>query len=260
DLYKQDQSNQQIYSKNNISTSRGAALRYENEDFDHVQLSINPRIIYLRKLYLAISIQLTLIGIFSFLCHQYQELETHLKQNYIYFWICIGGTIAIGVFGLCFRKQIRIFPFNVVCMLLWTLCFGMTLIYILSLGNTIVGLMAFILLSSLVLSQFFYSLTVRYELTYQGSSVFIFGAQLIVFHIFTVLSNISFFYMLFVYFLGFVFAFYLIFDTQSRITGPDYDFSKEEWISGTVLVYIDVMILITRIGDLLRNMLTKKQD
>lgn len=146
-------------------------------------------------------------------------------------------------------------------MFFWTIFFGMVLVYAVSINKeSIVGLMVFVLLASLMLSQFLYTLTVRYELTYQGTTLFVFGAQIINFHLFTLFSTLTFYQMVIISFFGFIFAFYLIFDTQSRVAGPDYDFNKEEWKSGTVLVYMDVFLLVLRIGDLLRTMLTKKQD
>ncbi|EGR30125.1 hypothetical protein IMG5_141220 [Ichthyophthirius multifiliis] len=206
------------------------------------------------------SIQLSIISILAFLIHKNKDLESHLANNYIYLWISMTFTILICFFGLFFRSRIQTKPINYICMFLWTVSFGMTLIYILSIGKTILGVMSFILFTGLVISQLLYTLTVRYELTYQGSTLFLFGTQLIVFHIFTLLSNISFIQMILVSFLGFVFAFYLIFDTQSNVTGPQIDFNKEEWASGSVLVYMDIILLIMRVGDLLRSMFTKKQD
>lgn len=81
---------------------------------------------------------------------------------------------------------------------------------------------------------------------------------MVVFHIFTLFSDLSFFKMLGISFLGVLFAFYLIFDTQSRLAAPDYDFNKEEWKSGAVLVYLDIFLLFLRISDLLKTTIDKK--
>ncbi|KAL4502368.1 hypothetical protein ABPG72_011955 [Tetrahymena utriculariae] len=253
------------FNYGNISPNKNTISRLQNQNLitegDQAQLTVNPRIVYLRKLYFALFMQLLIIGIFALFVHVYVNLRAHLQQNYAYFWVSLAGAAIIGILGLFFRQAIRKSPINYICMFLWTIFFGIVLVYAVSINkDSIVGLMIFVLLASLMLSQFLYTLTVRYELTYQGTTLFVFGAQILNFHIFTLFTNLSFYQMIIISFFGFIFAFYLIFDTQSRVAGPDYDFNKEEWRSGTVLVYMDVFLLILRIGDLLRTMLTKKQD
>jgi predicted membrane channel-forming protein YqfA (hemolysin III family) len=94
-------------------------------------------------------------------------MHTHFTDNYVYFWVALGMTVLLGIFGIFTRSTVRKSPINFLVMILWTLSFGMVLIYASTIAkDAVTGLMLFTLLSTLVLGQFIYTLTVRYELTY----------------------------------------------------------------------------------------------
>jgi len=49
-----------------------------------------------------------------------------------------------------------------------------------------------------------------------------------------------------------VFSFYLIYDTQTNVSGVKYDYEKDDYISGAVVVYSDVLILVLKMCELIR--------
>lgn len=51
-------------------------------------------------------------------------------------------------------------------MVLWTICFGTFIIYALISENSVFNLMCFLLLFSTILGQLFYTLLVKYQISY----------------------------------------------------------------------------------------------
>lgn len=67
--------------------------------------------------------------------------------------------------------------------------------------------------------------------------------------------------MIIVLILGFIFAYLLVLDTQTRVGSEEsYDWSGEEPFSGSILVYFDMFGLIVHQFDLLKNLIVSQRN
>jgi len=57
-----------------------------------------------------------------------------------------------------------------------------------------------------------------------------------------------------------VWAFYLVYDTQTIVSGAKYEWSRDDWVVGAVLVYMDVFILFLRLCELIRQLIIKERN
>lgn len=68
---------------------------------------MNPRVIYLRKLYAALFVQLLLITSLAVWIEYDYSIRDYFLDNPIFIWVSLGGIIFIAIFGLCARNKIR---------------------------------------------------------------------------------------------------------------------------------------------------------
>ena len=61
--------------------------------------------------------------------------------------------------------------------------------------------------------------------------------------------------MIFIALAEIVFAFYFIYDTQTVISGAKDDYDYEDCISGAILLYVDIVILLFKFCELVRDLL-----
>jgi protein lifeguard len=190
------------------------------------------RIPYLRKLYFMLFLQWLIVGIITFCAWYFADFKSFLAS---YKWIgAITGSVAIGIslFVLYARRPASRFPLNWIFYLLFTAALALTFAWFVAIGNSDVALMVFISAGAVSLSLFIYALTTKTELSYQGPSLFVLGAILLVFQIFLIFTDIRFDHMIFITMGEIVWSFYLIYDTQTIVSGAKYDWSKDDWVGG----------------------------
>ena len=60
--------------------------------------------------------------------------------------------------------------------------------------------------------------------------------------------------------LNVVFGFYLIYDTQTNISGTKHEWAKDDAYSGAALVYIDILVLGLRFCELVRQLIIRERN
>lgn len=104
--------------------------------------------------------------------------------------------------------------------------------------------MGIVALDIIYLSLYFYSMTTRVELNYHGATLFVLGAIFFSFELFMIFTRVNFNLLLLLSLLLGVLAFYVIYITQTTVTGVKSRYLNEDWISGTVFVYFEIILML----------------
>ncbi|CAD8190716.1 unnamed protein product [Paramecium pentaurelia] len=218
----------------------GEVCNFENQ--------FNSRVVYSRKLYQYLLIQMIVI-------YSYLEGKPWL------FWLCLFISIGTATMALIFRKDVAGFPWNWVVFVTFTLSISVVCGTLVALGDSVIGLLVFSSLASMVFFLFMYSLTVKRRLTYQGSILFISASILLIFEIFTIFTEVSLFWLSTVSLFAFLLAFLLIYDTYTNVnSGDQYDVNQADEVSGSVIIYWDVILLFLKMNELIKDYLVRERN
>ena len=232
----------------------------QDKNFLRKQSDSHPRIIFLRKLYSSLLIQLLLISIISFNAYYFEDFKSALISSPIIFSVCLILTLLSSLAVLIFRRAMAKFPFNLIVYTFFSLTLAFSLACIVSYYNSEGILMLFTSPASVVFALLIYVFTTKYEISYQGTALFVFAALLFNFQMFLIYTEIPFNILMYILIAEAIFSFYLVYDTQTLISGTKYNWQKDDWISGAVIVYIDVFILIIKFCELIRQLIIRDRN
>ena len=234
-------------------------LGYKTEAYEYSP-QVHPRILYIRKLYFMLSLQLLLVGIFTSSAYYSSQFKLFLSSHSWIFFVSLGLGVLILFMAFFFREKLKLPVINWIVFIFFTLCLSFNFSYLVSIDKSDLALMVFITTFFVNFSLLIYSLTTKIELTYQGASLFIFASLLFSLQIFLIFTAANFGGMILVLIGELIFSYYLVFDTQTLISGNLYNWDKEDWISGAVVIYIDIFFLFLRLCDLLRQLIFKERN
>ncbi len=231
------------------------------EDKQLLITQAHPRIKYLRKLYFLIFLQLFICGICTIFVYLFQELQEDISQIPSYLILIPLFLVLIMLLLIFFqRKLVSKTPLNILVFIAFTCFLAFSFAWLTALDETEILLMFLISACSIALSLFLYVLTTKTELTYQGASLFVLGAIFLVFQLFILFTETAIIYLICGLILDVVFGFYLIYDTQTSISGAKHDWEKDDAYSGAALVYIDIAVLVLRFCELVRQLIIRERN
>lgn len=222
---------------------------------------VHPRIKFLRKLYFLIFLQLLVCGILTISVYMVEELREELNQIPTYLiLIPLGMASVLLLLVFCQRKYVSKLPLNVLVYIVFTCFLAFFFAWITILDSTLIILMFLISACAIAFSLLIYVLTTKTELTYQGASLFVLGAIFLVFQIFILFTEAKVDYLICGVLINIVWGFYLIYDTQTNVSGVKYDWAKDDSFSGAVLIYMDVFVLVLRFCELVRQLVIRERN
>jgi len=222
---------------------------------------VHPRIKFLRKLYFLLFLQLLVCGICTITVYFVKELQEDLNQTPTYLLMIPLFLVFVMLMLIFFqRKFVSKIPLNILAFIVFTCFLAFSFAWITALDSTLLILMFLISACSIAFSLMIYTLTTKTELTYQGACLFVLGAIFIVFQIFILFTQANINYLICGLILNIVWGFYLIYDTQTSVSGSNYDWAKDDPYSGAVLIYIDIFILVLRLCELVRQLIIRERN
>jgi FtsH-binding integral membrane protein len=243
-------------AKNEYASSKNVQGTNSTEE---EKTPMHPRIKFLRKLYILLFVQLLIATALVFTVNMSSTFESALKASWFVFipfvLLLIGMCLSVWVV----RKKVTAAPLNWVIYVIFTALLAMTSAWGAAIGSSLLALNIFLTATLIVFSLFIYSLIVKAELTYQDAALFVVGSILATFELFLLFSKIRFDHLVFVAMGELIFAFYIIYDTQTMVNGTTM-WSPNEWVIGTVIIYADLIHLIMKFCDLIRNLIMKERS
>lgn len=219
---------------------------------------------FLRKLYFLVFIQL---GVCLWLTWAATQAGDFAKwvEDYSGFtlWTCLVLTIVLGLVAFLARAVVSKTPINWIVYLIFTLSLGFLLAYWQTTRNAsdpyvFLGVAT---VTAVILALFVHVLFTKRDLTFQSVSLYIFGAAFFVTLSFEIrLTDIP---MLHTYLFG-IFAclwgFYFAWENETVISGARVEWSKEDYVSYAVSIYLNVFTLVLGLADLIRQLIIKARS
>jgi hypothetical protein len=230
---------------------------YQSQKEEDFGFKTHPRISHLRKLYLLLFLQWSMAALITILAIQIDDFNDFLLENPIIFAISIIFLIIIIAMTFIFRSVASQFPLNILLYLLFSIGLAFSFAYAAIDDNSNACFMILISLWAVSLSLFIYVLTTKCEITYQGATLFILAAIFLVLEWFLFYTTTSVPVVFLVLIGAVIWGFYLIYDTQTIVSGVKYDWNKDDYVSGAVGIYMDVMVLGLRLCELLKNLVVR---
>ena len=218
------------------------------------------KVYFLQRLYFWLVIQYILIGVTCYCAYKFSDFSNFLKNeiSFTIVFFCIGViTLLVTYFG---KPKTNKIPLNLVCFILFTAGLAFTFAWIVVKGHPQICLMVFLTTGLIIMALFGSVMTTKSDLTYQSATLFIVGALLLSFNIFMIFTSVSFFLIIFVTLGLSLFAFFLVYATQTNIAGSKRLRTNDDPISGAVLIYIDFFVMIAKTCDLLRQLIIRERS
>ena len=155
--------------------------------------------------------------------------------------VCGIGGIILSCTLFCVQSLARKVPTNYYLMLAFTFCEAYMVAFVCAVvGDAKLVVAAAFMTAGIVVGLTVYALTTKQDFTVCGGMLFVVGAAFLMFSIFSVFFGPA--LRLVFCFLGVVlFGLYLVFDTQFIAGGGRHALSKEDYILGAVILYLDIL-------------------
>lgn len=232
----------------------------EEEDKQVFMLRTHPRISHLRKLYLMLAIQWTLAVVVTTIALRVEDFSDFLSENLVIYIIAILFLFLTLALAFFFRSAMSQFPLNALVYFLFTAALSLIFAYICVIDKSNTLLMILVGCWLITISLLVYVLTNKCEITYQGATLFIVAAIFIVLEGFLLYSSTRLVIIMLVSIAEVIWGFYLVYDTQTIVSGVKYDWIKDDYVSGAIGVYMDVIVLFLRLCELIKNLIVKERN
>lgn len=155
------------------------------------------------------------------------------------FFGIIGMLLACALF--CIPSLARKVPVNYGLMFAFTFCEAYMVAFSCAVVNDgMLVLQAALMTAAMVIALTFYALTTKKDFTVCGGMMFVISACFIMFGLFSWLMGPT---MRLIYCtIGVIlFGVYLVIDTQLICGGKRYELSKEDYVYGAIILYLDIL-------------------
>ena len=238
-------------NKNYGALTNDQELNNENINEDFIKKKI--RMGFIKKVYGILLIQLLLTSFIIMLAMINDSFKQFQKDNIWIYYLCIAGTLVIMIILLCYSNCARSVPTNYLLLFLFTIFES----YILSklcvnTNNPRTVLMAATMTVAIVLSLTLYACVTDTDFTTLGAVLFLCGMSLLIFSLFALFTSNKIIHMIIAALSVLLFSIYLVYDTQIIVGKGQYNISEDDYIIGSIIVYVDVIMIFSSILQLMR--------
>ena len=210
---------------------------------------------FIRKVYGILSFQLVITAIVCVLPLISTGFRTFLLSH---FWLAIvAGVVALAISCAlsCVPSIARSVPTNYILLMIFTVLEAYTVAFTCArVRDPLVVLAAAAMTAAVVIGLTLYAVFTKTDFTQCGGAMVVIGCAFMIFSLFSFLFGPT---MRLIYCaIGvIVFGLYLIFDTQYIVGGQNrkYSISKEDYIMGAMILYIDIINLFLFILEILKG-------
>ncbi len=228
----------------------------ENQDLesghnDHkMDYEASMRLGFIRKVYGILSMQLILT---TFMCAVSITSKSfaHFQQTHpAFIWVSLIGSIIVLLAICCIPGMSRTVPANYLLLFAFTFFESYMVSAVCSTTNPRIVLMAAAMTCAITIALTVYAWTTKTDFTVCGSMLFIASCCLLIMGIFAMFFK---FLHVVVATLGiFIYAIYIIYDTQLLIGNKENALDIEDYIFGALMLYLDVINMFLYILQLLK--------
>lgn len=207
---------------------------------------------FIRKVYSIVTFQLVLTVVFSLIVYNNKQVKDFLVHQ---IWIFITALVLniITVYALfCCKSNARTVPRNYILLTIFTLTEALFVSAITAMADPGIVLLALVLTAAMFIGLTSYALITKTDFTMCGGFLFVLCCITLtatIFNIFmgsrileTVIAGVS---------LA-LYSLYLIYDTQLIVGGKEQELQIDDYILGSIMIYIDIIQIFIRILQILQ--------
>ncbi|CAK93102.1 unnamed protein product (macronuclear) [Paramecium tetraurelia] len=235
-------------------TTSNNESRWYAKNNQYKQLIGNERTGFVKKVYSIMIIQLLITMIMCVISYVSIDYRMFQLQHSGYAYLALGIAIFIEVILFCIPKFAWRVPYNYLLLLIFTVCEGYLISNLCSYvfdeysqnGGYIV-LMAASLSLAAVVGLTFYACKTKSDFTTKGALLFMCTTSLLLFGIMAGIYYQNVINLLYSLICSLLFGAYLIYDTQLILGGSTHKLSIDDYIIGSMIIYIDIVYLFAHI-------------
>jgi len=246
-MYQIDR-NPQVHPANSDPMDMTAGSSFSDKSIRHA---------FIRKVYLIIMTQLLVtVGFICFFLFC-EPVKYWVQRNSWFYWISYGVFFVTYLLLICIPAVRRSFPGNFICLAIFTLALSYLTATISSYYGTRIVLYAMAITAGVTLAISLFAIQTKIDFTMCSGLIFAMAMVLMLFGLaclitYLIVGNTFATYVLSIVYgalAALVFSLFLVFDTQMVVGGKNrkHSLSPEEYISGALHIYLDIVYLFTAI-------------
>ncbi|PAA67687.1 hypothetical protein BOX15_Mlig012724g1, partial [Macrostomum lignano] len=203
---------------------------------------------FITRVYAVLMLQLLVTGIVVSVFTFSESVKKWVHTNLLLYYISFGVFIVVYLVIMCCKSVRRRFPCNMICLSIFTLAFSYMTGCIASFYNTQGVLIAMGICSIICIAISIFAVQTKIDFTMCSGLILVIS---LVFILFALACSISYAVvgasrLLDCVYGGvgaLVFSIFLVYDTQQVVGGRKYELSPEEYVSGAMQLYLDVVYI-----------------
>jgi FtsH-binding integral membrane protein len=201
----------------------------------------NDRRHFIAKVYGILACQLAFTTVVLGVVLGNEETRDRIKELFWVFIACWIGTIVLMVGIVCSKKLSRKFPINYICLFLFTLLETFILAYFCAYYNPVAVFTAGLLTFVVTLALSIYALKTKTDFTSKIGIFIVAFVSLSMFGILMIFFWSVWLYVLYGCIAVIIFSIFIIYDTQLIAGGRYGELTYDDYVIGSLLLYIDII-------------------
>ena len=200
---------------------------------------LEMRLGFIRKVYGILCVQLLLTTVMCMISMTIPAVSHFQKANSPVLWGALILSIIVLLAICCVPGVSRQVPLNYILLFTFTFCEGYIISAVCATTSPKIVLMAAAMTTTMTLLLTVYACTTKTDFTLCGSMLFIVSCCLLILSIFAIFFK---FLAVFVATIGiFLYAVYLVYDTQLLLGNKENALDLEDYILGALMLYMDII-------------------
>lgn len=227
------------------------SLDTKEDKGESVLLSLNPRLGFIRKVYGILSFQMAITILFCIISMTSPAFAEFQLRNPAVMITAAVLSLVLVLGLLCFSNFSKRVPINYIILALFTICEAYMVSSICALSDPESVIMAAVMTLGVTLSLTFYACTTKTDFTYFAGFMFVSVTSLIMSLFFIFFSGFGKFYVGCCMIGVIIYGMYLVYDTQLILGGGHVELGYDDYIIGSILIYLDIVVLFLRILEII---------
>jgi len=223
---------------------------YAPFDTKSTEITINPRLGFVRKVYGILTVQLVVTVIMCVL-----SMTTNFAQfqqnNIGLLWLSFAVNLVTMLMVFCCTSMARSVPTNYILLGIFTLSEAYMVSAICSVYDPEIVIMAAAMTAAMTFSLTLYACTTKTDVTIFGGTLFILGCGLLLLCLFSFIFPSKILTVFICVACICLYGVYLVYDTQLIVGDKRYELSVDDYIIGAIIIYVDIIVLFLRLLQLL---------
>lgn len=217
-------------------------------------INTDLRLQFVKKVYSILSAQLAFTFGLVFLSIYSNQFKKFQKDYLFIVMFCGFLSLVSSLVLLCSKSLMRKVPHNYILLGTFTLSFGYVVSCMTSCVEPRIVLMAIFLTFGITLALTLYSMTTKKDITYFNSIIFMFASILLFLSFLRLFVSFTLLDMTYTGLGAIMGGIYIVYDTKLIIGGGRGEIGIDDYILGSMLIYMDIINLFIKILQILQKL------